>query len=431
MAGERQQNVTITWTQEGISQMVAGMQGMQQQMTQMLGSFKSLNKIQEDHEDVTKKKLLPSLDALKNAFQGLRQQFREGEVAAAAQGASLGLLETAFRAATSPAGLFALTLGGVTFGLKHMTDIAMGAYNELKNLQSMTGMTVRESQVLMHTLQLAGVDTDRVTRLLMRMSTEMESGGRAIRGMGIDLRSFTNEGEALWLVIDKIQRMPDPMLQLRAMRDLVGRREALALIPIMRANPAEFAELRKQAEHTASATDELMVKMRRYARTLKEIEHGWESIKTRIAESFAVPLWQSFMERNLYLVQRLADTVANLTSRTKEMSLEGLTAEKLRLENKILAPQSKITGFLRNMFDVGDQESIAEAKKKLEAVNAAITAIQDRNMSDRDKVRKEREEREKAEKRNADLDYNRGLIQIAEQKVRMDAAYVESSKRSA
>lgn len=263
------------------------------------------------------------------------------------------------------AGVFGVGLGAgalVAFA-KHSADVAA----QQRNLAESVGITATEFSELNYAAIQSGIHTEELGKTLFRVNEVLEEaatkGGEAAKTLakfGITAEQIRSGAvgtdEALKLIADKFNAMPDGIEKSALAADLLGTKLAQKLIPFLNKGSAGFEEMAKQGRNAGAVMDEIT------------------SAAVARANDKLDALGQTLQTRTIVLLAALAEEFG-LIEHTKgdkaidevTQSIAGLNAQLAILtEQQALAEQGGIVGAL---FHTGDAAKIA-------AINAQLAELE-------------------------------------------------------
>jgi len=263
-------------------------------------------------QDLTIKTSLQGDSQVKAAFKGIRdavqgmvesargfqdQMARAGSQATSMSG-SVNMLGMAFKAASSPLGLLAIGVGGAVTAMRMMNNEAINMYKELRELSSVTGLSMARTEDLKDTFELAGLSSDKLGFAMFRMSNLIEEGGKQFDHLGVSVRkadgTVKEAGDLFEEVRNKIASMSSSTEQSAAAMEIFSR-AGRSLMPILKMSQTEYDGLRERAERMGSMTDELAGATQKLITQKAELNQQLEVARMRFANIVTIPLEQTLL----------------------------------------------------------------------------------------------------------------------------------------
>ena len=239
------------------------------------------------------------------SLEGLHAQLASGQQATQGFGGAMGLLSTAMSAATTPVGILVIGIGALTAGLALFANAGMAAFESLRSLAAISGLTIEGTENLRNAFQLAGVEGDRLNMALFRLGNEIETGGKHIRKLGIDIHDaaggMKTEGDLLLEIRDKISSIGDAATRNAVLMQVFGR-AGRAMAEAFSRSTEDFKKFIAMSEQNAALTDEQAKSMREFAIAQADLAQKWDKIKIAIASAIAIPIVKTITEWVSHLI---------------------------------------------------------------------------------------------------------------------------------
>jgi len=194
-------------------------------------------------------------------------------------GVNTGVLGQAVGALSSPFGVAAA--GAVAFGLaiKGVTDFMLQNYEQLRKLTAVSGLGAEEADRLADAFELLGVNTEGLHGALFKMSAEIDSGGQAIRRLGVDLRDSEGalkvEGQLFLELRDEISKLGTASERNAALMDIFGR-SARDMATIFAMSEEKFREWLETAGKMGPSAEESMRVTEAYRAEVAKLTKSWQ-----------------------------------------------------------------------------------------------------------------------------------------------------------
>ncbi len=281
--GER--DVTLRFSQEGAQEVVQAIQGLQGAFSKFTQGMQQFNQGAPAQQR--------TFSSLGNVIKNLRASFQQGAAAGQGLGSALSVIGNVAKFAISPIGLLALGAGGLTAVLLKTADAAVQSYRALEQLQVTTGLGVREAQALRNAFELAGADADALTSAMFRLGIELETGGKAFEGLGINIRDQQGNLKNLSQLFNEIQAristMSDASAQAAVAQDVFGR-QGLRILQILKMQSGEWTNLQERGTQAASMTEGMAKQVQEVIKRMAELNQVQEGLNAEWAKMIGLPL---------------------------------------------------------------------------------------------------------------------------------------------
>lgn len=247
-------------------------------------------------------------------FQGIespieRVQGMLGKMSEAlkAGGASSGLLSVGLDTARQSLQVLQTPMGGMGLAVgaavqawrmfrNEMEQVAAEAqrtYQELRALQASMGGTAEEAEDIANAFTLAGAGGGAMQMAVFRLGFQLESGGKQLRELGIEVRDangeFKDVGDVLLEARDRISQIGDAGARNAALMQLFGR-AGRELAPAFNLPRGEFEKLIEVAQKYTAASPAFMDSSKSLARAQAELAQAQEQANARVATFLANPV---------------------------------------------------------------------------------------------------------------------------------------------
>jgi len=338
MAPEGDNDVVLKFKQQGGEDVVKTIDSFDAAMKKTLDTMANVNKGLETFrtkgeaafsEQKIQQQIKSTIDGFKGiegggnlvtkALDGIQGGIGKASDALKAGGASTGLfsigLDTMNQGLTilrNP--LAAVATGVVAFG-KYLNDVANEALNTaaaLRQLAALTGETAERSEDIAGAFERAGVSQTAFQVGLFRMSAEVETGGKGLQKLGVDVRDSSGElktsGAILLEVRDRIAAIPDATTRAAAAAQLFGSRMGKEFAEAVGKSREEFEGLMKESEKFSSANPTFLAEADKTKNMWKNVADAQQKYNSEVAQYLALPVSQVLAQHAMALV-KLKDAV--------------------------------------------------------------------------------------------------------------------------
>lgn len=285
---------------------------------------------------------------------------------------------------TSPIGMVTTGIGFLVAAATASTDKFLEQAKSARELAFETGFTAEQSHNLIVAFEKVGVPADAFRMAIMRMSVEIESGGKNLAMMGVNLRdnegTLKTSGQIFVETITKLSQMSNAQERNALMVKEFGRGSS-ALIPVlegMRDGTVNLDdELKKHnifTEDSEKAAKKLQIQMAELKIRFSELEN---EIGSRVVPAVlkATESWSGFFEEiqkfipAIVLVKGLFYAISSLNPFNEVKKSIPETAKAVDLVGKQLThlfTQGSIESEELKDIRIRDEEEIVDTIKKLD-----------------------------------------------------------------
>lgn len=233
-----------------------------------------------------------SKDAQKaeQAFTTMRGAAQETVDTLNLAGVSSGILGRALSALTNPIALVMIAAFGLAAALVASADAFGANAKEVKGMMVASGLGAEAADNLASTFKLLGNDSSVVSGAMFKMAQEIDSGGSALKRLGVSVFDSTGhlktEGQVFLEVRDKISQMGSASQRNAALIDLFGRsgRELAAAFGMSK---DEFEKWAQRAAELSPWNAELQGQATAYNRAITELAMAWDGLVIRVGAAVA------------------------------------------------------------------------------------------------------------------------------------------------
>lgn len=227
-------------------------------------------------------------DSLQKALGGMSASLKTGGANTGLFSAALDTLNQGVTILRNPFTAVIASVGAFAVTLEKATAATIRAYDEIRQLQTVTGESAAWAERVADAFDFAGVSTSTLGAALFRLGFQSESGGKGLLKLGIDVRNaageMKSEGALLLETRDKIAALGDSSTRSAAMLELFGR-QGRALAPAFALPREEFERLLERADKYTSITPAMMEGAKRLTAAQKETAKAMGQLNAEIATS--------------------------------------------------------------------------------------------------------------------------------------------------
>jgi hypothetical protein len=316
----------------------------------------------------------------------------------ASSGINTGLLGRALAAVTSPIGLVAVGLAGVAVAFHAATSAVLENARQVKALMAVSGLAAAEADNLADTFEVLGHDVGALTGALFKMGQAIDTGGKDLRDIGINLRKNTgelkSEGELFLEVRDRISEMGTASERSGALMAIFGR-QGRELASVFAMSREEFKRWMGIAGDVSAWTADQQKATEEYGRQIRLLSKQWEGFWIAVGTplvSTGTGILQ-WINETIDAAKRLGDilgnTFANISTSFDRFLANSPTLAKLlggsaavedaikRLRDAGLTSDTSVTVPAAATADVRVPPEAAEAIKKLRQQLELLRAVEE------------------------------------------------------
>lgn len=322
MAPDNDNDVTLKFKQTGAEGVAKAIGGINDQLlefkrrTALLGDvdpFKAMRegggkdfgfqKIQAQIKGTVEgfKGLGDGSNLLTRALNGLQGGVNNISAALKSGGASTGLftvgLDTLSQSLTlvrNPAVLAATAIAAIALHLNNTANEALNTAVALRQLAALTGDSAAKSEDLAGAFERLGVSQQAFNVGLFRMGSEIETGGKGLQALGINIRDANGEiksaGTVLREMRDVISSLPDASARAAAASQILGSRLGKEYAEALGVSKKEFESILMQQAEYGSATPGFLQAARATEKAWKDVADAQKMYQSRLAETLAFPM---------------------------------------------------------------------------------------------------------------------------------------------
>jgi hypothetical protein len=283
----------------------------QKRVQDLTTSMVAATKASQDHQAIQKAMVATSqmqngtMAGLVDSLKNLQSGFQEGMATGGGFNGVLGLMSAGMSGLATPIGLIVTGLGAYVAALQHSVSVSMQMYEEMRSLTAITGQSIEETESIVDSFALAGVESGRLTAAFFRLGSEIEGGGKTLEKFGISVQDsageMKTEGQVLIELRDRLSDVASSSERNTALMQIFGR-AGRALAPVFAKSREEFAKYVETAERHQQVTELLMEQGRKYHEVLTELGFVWQELNAGFAQSQGFPALTSLAEGLLAVV---------------------------------------------------------------------------------------------------------------------------------
>lgn len=227
------------------------------------------------------KDLTAGSSRITSALGGTRGALQEVSSLMSQAGVNTGIFGQALGALGSPLGAAAAGVVAVGLAITTTTDYMKQNYEQLRQLQAVSGLAADDADQLADAWELLGGDAQALTQAMFKMSAEIDSGGKAMRALGVNIRdasgALKTEGDLFLEVRDKISQLGSASQRNAALIDIFGRsgRDMAAIFAL---SEEEFRKWLETAGKIGPSAEESMRVTREYTLAVNALSKEWNGL---------------------------------------------------------------------------------------------------------------------------------------------------------
>jgi hypothetical protein len=210
-----------------------------------------------------------------------------GDLTALAQraGVQTGILGEATAALASPLGMAAAGFVALGLSVKAITSSLTEQFQQLRNLQAVSGLSADAAANLADTYTLLGFSSEHVMQAMFRLGAQMDANSNGLKLLGIAATDSAGKarpvGEVFLELRDRIAAMGDESSQSAALMSIFGR-SALAELPIFQQTAAAFAQARATSAELSGSVKEAMAAAQEYTKSVGALSVAWRGFVNEV-----------------------------------------------------------------------------------------------------------------------------------------------------
>jgi hypothetical protein len=242
------------------------------------------------------RQLSTATTSLTSQWAAARTAFQQGQAAGTGLAGTLTAVGAAATGILTPLTLIGLGLGLAVGKMHEFNAAAVQTYRELRQLQSVSGLSFEDAGALKGAFARAGVSDQTLTFALNRLGVTAETDRASFERLGISIEGAggraKNSGELFLELHDKINQLTDANERANARRTFFGRAGSGELAPIFDQSREQLSGLIEKSREYANLAPDLVDRLKKLGEAQAELADRQREVKLAFAETITLPVEQ-------------------------------------------------------------------------------------------------------------------------------------------